>query len=172
MPSIPPPPTKVPNRCDLLFFFGDLNYRVQPLDDLERQPEMHQTVLEHIDRGEWGKLLEWDQLRAMQRARIAFHGYDEGSINFAPTFKLIPFADAPAAKDRYGSDRVPAYCDRVLWRSLYYVSVHCDSYRSHPDVVTSDHTPITSSFSVRLPQIVVHKDKATRWQVGGGLVGD
>lgn len=127
---------------------------------------MHDIVCQHIEKLEWGKLVEHDQLKAMQRSRVAFHGYDEAPITFAPTFKLKPFADSMQPKERYSKERVPAYCDRVLWRSLYYVSVHCDGYRSHPDIVTSDHTPISANFTVRLPQTNVLKDKSTKWQVG------
>ena len=156
-PSPPPfPLPQVLNRNDLTFFFGDLNYRVQPLENLEDRPAMHAIVRGHISNQEWDTLLGFDQLRAQQRARVAFHQFDEAKIDFPPTFKVVPgeTSDDPAVL--YNAKRVPSYCDRVLWRALPHCRVRCESYRSHPEVTSSDHIPVTAALRVELPQ--VHKD--------------
>lgn len=142
------------NRSDVVFFFGDLNYRVQPLPDLERHAEMHAIVLDHIQAGDYNALLQHDQLRTQQRNRTAFYGYSEGDIAFAPTFKLTPDTPAQCAPDlRYSKKRVPAYCDRVLWRALSSCPVRCQEYSAHPDVTSSDHTPVTAVFGLTLPSV-------------------
>jgi hypothetical protein len=161
-----PDHVEVLNRCDLVLWFGDLNYRIQPLPDLNKQPEMHQMILEMIRKSDVAKMIEHDQLRLVQRQRIAFFGFEEMPITFAPTFKLNPNCDASMdPKDRYSTDRVPAYCDRIVWRALPHVSVKCENYKSHPDVLTSDHTPISANMTLKMPVVPSGKGKPTKFQV-------
>jgi len=53
---------------------------------------------------------------------------------------------------RYKANRVPAWCDRVLWRSYPSLTplLSQTSYVSHPSVVTSDHTPVSATFELRV----------------------
>lgn len=44
----------------------------------------------------------------------------------------------------YQDKRLPAYCDRILWRSASYLQVECDDYWCGSEVSTSDHKPVAA----------------------------
>lgn len=142
---------EVLNRHDLVFWFGDLNYRLDL--QLGTQEAMHEEALLCIKEKEWDQLLAVDQLHAQQKAGLAFAGFNEAPINWEPTFKLVKGSNKdqkPA--ERYNPKRVPAYCDRIVWRNLQHVRLTCDEYVSHPeDPMTSDHIPVHASFTVLMP---------------------
>lgn len=85
------------------------------------------------------ELLEHDQLKAAMRSGEAFPGFMEGPISHGPTFKV--------RRERgvvYNSERVPAYCDRVLWRSVVGLGGAVSMVWSAPDVHSSDHKPVAA----------------------------
>lgn len=63
---------------DVVFWFGDMNYRI----DLDRD-----SVREHIMEKNYHVLLEYDQLTLHIKEGLVFRGFYEGPINFAPTYK-------------------------------------------------------------------------------------
>jgi hypothetical protein len=91
-----------------VIFAGDLNYRI---DGLERDAVIQATIDEN-----WDLLLEYDQLYLQLRTNpyFALSDFQEGSIQFAPTFKLDVGTDLYDSSDK---KRIPAYCDRV-WNLL------------------------------------------------------
>lgn len=98
---------------DAVFWIGDLNYRV----DLSRT-----DILDAIEKKEWDTLLAQDQLMKEMKARRVFQGFRESPPHFLPTYKF------DTGTDNYDSSpkqRLPAFCDRVLWR------VSGDSVLSH-----------------------------------------
>eukprot|EP00730_Choanoeca_flexa_P018047 TRINITY_DN8750_c0_g1_i5.p1 TRINITY_DN8750_c0_g1~~TRINITY_DN8750_c0_g1_i5.p1 ORF type:complete len:505 (+),score=78.24 TRINITY_DN8750_c0_g1_i5:158-1672(+) len=142
---------EVMNRSDAVFWFGDINYRLQPLPDIDAIEEMKSLVCADIRAQAWKKMLTYDQLRAQQTAMLAFHGYEEAPINFPPTFKLNAKCESAEPNERY-KKRVPSYCDRILWRTpSVNVKVNCQHYRSHSDVYTSDHLPVSAAFTLSIP---------------------
>ena len=66
---------------DLLIWLGDLNYRIEGLED------------ERIDRlvGEkrYEELHSYDQLRQVREDKRAFGELEEGPVEFPPTYKFI-----------------------------------------------------------------------------------
>ncbi len=52
---------------------------------------------------------------------------------------------------RYKQNRVPSYCDRILWRSMpaRVGAVTQTCLRSVPAMSTSDHKPVVAAFEVR-----------------------
>jgi hypothetical protein len=76
------------DEVDCMFFFGDLNYRL----DLQREEVEHPVTQMRrgaVDRDRaLQRLLDFDQL-TQQRARgRVFRGLTEGPVTFMPTFKV------------------------------------------------------------------------------------
>lgn len=124
---------------DRIFWFGDLNYRLNTPD-----AEIRELVA--IER--WDELMNYDQLINELRSGHIFDGWKEGLINFPPTYKYEINSNRYVGENaREGEKRrSPAWCDRILWfgkgiRQLSY-------QRSELDL--SDHRPVSSIFSVEV----------------------
>ena len=52
----------------------------------------------------------------------------------------------------YNEQRIPSWCDRVLWKSLpgFASNVQQTSYEACPEFMSSDHKPIRSAFRVSI----------------------
>ncbi|XP_074580702.1 type I inositol polyphosphate 5-phosphatase 2-like [Curcuma longa] len=70
-------PQSIPSH-DRIFWFGDLNYRLN-LPDAE--------VRALVARKSWDELMNYDQLSNELRSGHIFDGWKEGSVNFPPTYK-------------------------------------------------------------------------------------
>ncbi len=125
------------NYFHALFFFGDLNYRVEMA---------REQVLAYIENGDANLLLARDQLRRAQAEGAAFHGFVEGPINFVPTYRCWRNRDGFSDEKM----RIPSWTDRVLWRTLPACDVRLGMYSSCPSVLTSDHRPVFAAFQVPL----------------------
>ena len=64
-----------------LFFIGDLNYRIDM-----KESSVHNLIKQQ----NWEELVECDQLKLSQKGGKAFEGFQEGALNFPPTFKFVP----------------------------------------------------------------------------------
>ncbi|MCL7051573.1 hypothetical protein MKW94_025494 [Papaver nudicaule] len=124
---------------DHTIWLGDLNYRLSfPGGDTE----------ELLKNKDWETLLQKDQLMIEQKAGRVFKGWEEGSINFAPTYKYLDNSDQYVAQTCKSKEkrRTPAWCDRILWKGkgmkqMWYV---------RGESKFSDHRPVYSLFSVLL----------------------
>lgn len=122
-----------------------LERRASDSEQLKDTPKDFEAALALIKAKKYAQLLETDQLRQAQAQGTAFAGFKEGAIAFAPTFKVERGGGAS-----YKQQRVPAYCDRVLWRSMPTLAqaVVQTHYGSVTSVTTSDHKPVVALFKV------------------------
>nr|XP_048305941.1 phosphatidylinositol 4,5-bisphosphate 5-phosphatase A [Myodes glareolus] len=133
---------------DLVFWFGDLNFRIESYD-------LH-FVKFAIDSNQFHQLWEKDQLNMAKNTWPILKGFQEGPLNFAPTFKF----DVGTNKyDTSAKKRKPAWTDRILWkvktpsggpspsgRESHRLQVTQHSYRSHMEYTVSDHKPVAAQF--------------------------
>ncbi|KAG8382479.1 hypothetical protein BUALT_Bualt05G0081500 [Buddleja alternifolia] len=113
-------PQTIPSH-DQIFWFGDLNYRLNMLDS---------------------------ELSKELRNGHVFDGWKEGMINFAPTYKYEISSDRYVGENpREGEKkRSPAWCDRILWfgkgiKQFFY---------KRAEIKLSDHRPVSSMFMVEV----------------------
>ncbi|TYJ52019.1 hypothetical protein B9479_007396 [Cryptococcus floricola] len=144
----------------VLIWLGDLNYRID-LPDSE--------VCEKVQAQEWQTLLEKDQLRLDITAKKSFAGFEEGAIDFAPTFKYVH------GSSTFDFKRAPAYTDRVLYSlppsplsspsssnptpPTNQHALDITSYTSHP-ILWSDHRPVSCSFAISASKVDQEARKA------------
>ena len=118
------------NDHDIVFWFGDLNYRISKnLSD--------DQVRDMIRSNRIAELRQYDQLNIERFGQNVFRDYQEHVINFKPTYRFH------LNTLTYDNERTPAWCDRVLWRirDANRFSVQVREY----DLVRfplSDHMPV------------------------------
>lgn len=126
---------------DWVILLGDLNYRIS-------LPEA--TTRSLIERNKWNKLLEHDQLKAELRNGRVLQGWQEGRIDFVPTYKYCPNSDVYYGSGheniKGGRGRAPAWCDRIIWcgeglkQHLY----------TRGESKLSDHRPVKAIFTAQV----------------------
>ena len=147
---------------EIVFWSGDLNYRI----DMTRQ-----QVLERIEAQDWQTLWENDQLLKQKQSNISFglSDFQEGPMVFPPTFKYNRNTQQYDSSDKM---RIPAYCDRILWRN---------GVEGRPETVTqtsftrgeckiSDHRPVMSNFRVQVKRVDEQKRDAIARNVRAALM--
>ncbi|XP_061195086.1 inositol polyphosphate 5-phosphatase OCRL-like [Saccostrea echinata] len=139
------PPLSI-SEHDQIFWIGDLNYRINGLD-IEKVKTM-------IDKGKYPDLLSYDQLHQQLYRSDVFKGYREGQINFKPTYK---YNTGTNEWDSSEKNRIPAWCDRILYKGEGIEQIH---YTSHPDLLISDHKPVSSLFQIEVK--VIDKEKSNK----------
>ncbi|XP_069133759.1 inositol polyphosphate 5-phosphatase OCRL-like isoform X2 [Argopecten irradians] len=130
---------------DVLFWIGDLNYRITDLDIT--------TVKELIERKHYKDLRSYDQLHRQLGRTDVFEGYQEGELEFQPTYKYDTGTDNWDTSEKC---RAPAWCDRVLFKGP---DIRLKAYRSHQDLKVSDHKPVSALFDVDIKVIDEEKSK-------------
>ena len=161
---------------DHLFWFGDLNYRLDLSNQHAEEASQHAAVSALVRQRDWATLLKYDQLRDSQAKGHAFAGFVDCTPCFEPTFKV-----ARVVSTQYKDQRVPSYTDRVLYKSMPHLAAQLRllSFRSFPEVSTSDHKPVAATFSLRCPPAVQSSHAAQLWPTsllaspagGGGADG-
>ncbi|XP_030010004.1 inositol polyphosphate 5-phosphatase K isoform X1 [Sphaeramia orbicularis] len=155
----------------VVFWFGDLNFRIA-------DHGLH-FLRSSINGGRLNLLWNKDQLTMMKSKEPFLQEFDEGPLNFKPTYKFDRNSDtydtsAPKTWLGFnGKKRKPAWTDRILWRIKpktlpseddderastsgddgyddYPIMVTQDKYTSDMTYGVSDHKPVIATFSVEL----------------------
>ncbi|KAI4311596.1 hypothetical protein MLD38_036480 [Melastoma candidum] len=124
---------------DYIFWFGDLNYRLD-LSDGE--------IRELVTSKRWDKLMNYDQLTRELRNGHVFDGWREGAINFPPTYKYEINSDRYVGEVSKDGEkrRSPAWCDRILWLGKDIKQI----FYERSDIRLSDHRPVSSMFAIQV----------------------
>lgn len=125
---------------DLVYWLGDLNYRINYLTTDEVKKLIEEDKLED--------LLINDQLKQQQKLKKSFVDFNEAAIGFLPTYKFDVDTDQ---WDSSSKNRAPAWCDRILWTGSG--TTKCIEYRSHPKICSSDHKPVSALFNAQIKMI-------------------
>eukprot|EP01129_Flabellula_baltica_P017220 TRINITY_DN947_c0_g2_i1.p1 TRINITY_DN947_c0_g2~~TRINITY_DN947_c0_g2_i1.p1 ORF type:complete len:457 (-),score=125.51 TRINITY_DN947_c0_g2_i1:492-1835(-) len=124
-----------------IFWCGDLNYRIE---------KTREEVIDIVNQGKHRELRKCDQLNIERKKQNVFVGFTEGKIRFRPTYKF----DNHQPHDYYSEERnrVPAWCDRILWSSWdqYKDDIEQLEYDAAFEVITSDHSPVYSTFNISM----------------------
>lgn len=121
---------------------GDMNYRIDQRRD---------AVIASVKAGDLEYLLNHDQLLKEMRGNRGFRArfFSEGPLTFDPTYK---YDRRSSEYDTSEKARVPAWCDRVLWRSLDPQRAELLHYQRY-EANVSDHRPISAAFRITVKSI-------------------
>ncbi|CAL5321893.1 unnamed protein product [Camellia sinensis] len=158
------------SQADMVVFLGDFNYRLDGISYDEARDFVSQRCFD------W--LRERDQLQAEMKAGNVFQGMREAVIRFPPTYKFERHQAGLAGYDSGEKKRIPAWCDRILYRDSRSTSVSsCGSdcpvvssislYEACMDVTDSDHKPVCCVFSIEIARV----DESIRRQEFGEIIG-
>eukprot|EP01137_Pigoraptor_chileana_P032379 Opistho-2@21651 len=136
--------------ADILFWIGDLNYRI-PLPDGD--------VKQAIKNREFANLLVNDELNIERAALRVFVGFEEGPIDFVPTYKYDVGTDNYDTSEK---QRTPAWCDRILWKGKNVTQLF---YRSHQQMRGSDHKPVAALFDIKVQIVLNEKLQEVRQRI-------
>ncbi|XP_022618398.1 inositol polyphosphate 5-phosphatase K-like [Seriola dumerili] len=156
--------TDTPHVLDhkVVFWFGDLNFRIA-------DHGLH-FLRSSINSGRLNLLWSKDQLITMKKKEPFLQEFEEGPLNFKPTYKFDRNSDT---YDTSGKKRKPAWTDRILWRikpktppseddderaststddgqDEYPILVTQDKYTSEMSYGVSDHKPVIATFNLEL----------------------
>jgi phosphatidylinositol-bisphosphatase len=140
---------------DVIFWFGDLNYRIDQLSVND--------TLKLINSNSFGDLLNYDQLTNERAKLAAFESFNEGEMNFKPTFKFKIKTNlyekeanlnvSQTEKDAVGNKvKLPSWTDRVLWKTVNN-KVELIEYASVNRITLSDHKPVYAVFKAEVKKI-------------------
>ncbi|XP_023545043.1 type I inositol polyphosphate 5-phosphatase 12-like isoform X1 [Cucurbita pepo subsp. pepo] len=155
--------------ADMVVFLGDFNYRLFGISYDEARDFVSQRCFD------W--LREKDQLRAEMKSGKVFQGMREALIRFPPTYKFERHRPGLAGYDAGEKKRIPAWCDRVIYRDTRSAPVTESSlecpvvssvllYEAVMEVTDSDHKPVRCKFNIQ----ICHADRSVRRREFGDII--
>ena len=143
------------DQHDIIFWFGDLNYRIDSIS-------LNET-LKLINSSSFSELIKYDQLTNERKKSRVFEYYEEGEINFRPTYKYLVKSDIyekqamiqqqqpninfndensfDNIENQIGRVKLPSWTDRVLYKSSN-LKVNLLKYICINTMTISDHKPV------------------------------
>jgi hypothetical protein len=97
-----------------------------------------------LDRGLYGELRDCDQLLKEQNANRSFVNFQEGQLNFQPTYRYGRLRNEWSNK----RNQTPSWTDRILYRSFREITLL--NYEAALNCLGSDHRPVYAEFSVKV----------------------
>ncbi|XP_055829423.1 type II inositol polyphosphate 5-phosphatase 15 isoform X2 [Solanum dulcamara] len=157
------------SEADMVVFLGDLNYRLDGIS--------YDEARDFISQRSFDWLRERDQLHTEMEVGNVFQGMREAVIRFPPTYKFERHQNGLAGYDSGEKKRIPAWCDRILYRdsrstSASTCSLDCPvvssvlQYEACMDVTDSDHKPVRCIFNVEIARV----DESVRRQEYGEII--
>lgn len=138
---------------DIVFWLGDLNYRIDESMPTEKVLEL--AVQKRLD-----PLRVLDQLNIERKEGRVFQGFEEGVLNFVPTYKYQPGTDVFEQRPEKKL-RAPAWCDRILWMTQGdHQNVRQLSYNRSETPNCSDHKAVYSTLQVTVKDVVIERREA------------
>lgn len=128
---------------DVLFWMGDLNYRIDLADG-----DVRELLTSFPGPGNVPLLLKYDQLKMAIASGKAFTEFSEHAITHMPSYRYA--SNTPEDSLGYDRKRKPAWTDRILHMSAPSVQVTQRSYCSHPQITLSDHRPVSADFDLNV----------------------
>jgi len=125
----------IADRFDFCFFMGDLNYRIDKIEEAR--------FMELLNDANFEALHVHDQLLLNTSA---FQGFSEGHLAFPPTFRYV------VGTDRYDIDQrhIPSWTDRILYSTQSDCRVI--NYDSYDNISESSHRPVWAAFELRIAE--------------------
>ncbi|KAL8166219.1 hypothetical protein V2J09_007718 [Rumex salicifolius] len=144
------------SEADMVIFLGDFNYRLHGISYDEARDFISQRCFD------WLKVK--DQLWIEMEAGRVFQGMREAIVRFPPTYKFERHQPGLSGYDAGEKKRVPAWCDRILYRDSHLstsseCSLDCPvvgsilQYEACMDVTDSDHKPVRCIFNVDVARV-------------------
>ncbi|ODV70404.1 DNase I-like protein [Hyphopichia burtonii NRRL Y-1933] len=146
------------------FILGDLNYRTTKnydpnSDTSKRLFELHdQTKKTSHPKSIEGLVDNHDELTSGIEKGDVLTGFNEGCIEFCPTYKYVQGTAI------YNTKRSPAWCDRILFQSTYSIKQKEQPkvvrYDSIPNLLISDHQPVFLEIQIpfQAPESIITND--------------
>lgn len=119
----------------------------------------------------YSRLLDRDQLAIERSKGVVFSGFQEGKIEFPPTYRMMRGTDLLEYSNKKNQNA--SYTDRILWRPAPSQAsrVKLLFYAAVPQLNTSDHRPVCAAFNVETNLPYVNLEKARRRCAVGWLCG-
>ncbi|RIA94500.1 Endonuclease/exonuclease/phosphatase [Glomus cerebriforme] len=139
---------------DYVFFFGDLNYRIEIGSLTETK------LMNLLNTNQYQLVIPFDQLNIEKRKGQVFDGFQEGEIEFPPTYKY----HIGSTRSFNTSKKFPGWCDRILYYSKQSntESIILHQYMSNNDYTTSDHKPVSALFTINYAPLTSHDNTVTK----------
>ncbi|KAH9455354.1 hypothetical protein Pst134EA_022824 [Puccinia striiformis f. sp. tritici] len=135
-------------RTGHLIWAGDLNYRLN-IAYAEAKALAERSSIEDCN-----TMLLSDQLKQQIESGKAFQQFQEGNIEFGPTYKFDIGTNNFDASEK---QRIPAYTDRILYLPGRMNDIQILSYDSYPSISLSDHKPVGSTLTMRIYTVMKEK---------------